>query len=273
MSHPSEAMLLAYADHELTSDERRRVATHVNGCEPCRHALRDLRDAMGALAVETALLDAREPREWSEPAHAGRPRAARPLSPVGPSLVLSGAPRRTAWRAARWAAVLVVVVAGGAAAMAVPRWRALLAGPTATPSVKVSSASDLVRPATMTSAAVAVVPVRDEATVALASSPSGTPGSVRVVVSDRHDVQVTVATPSGDRATTTADLPHFLSSEARLDVQLSAAGGDVQVDVPSTLGTVRITHNSETVVVVRSGLVSPATATTRLTLAAPHTTK
>jgi hypothetical protein len=266
-------MLLAYSDHELTSDERRRVATHVNGCELCRHALRDLRDAMGALAVETALLDAREPRDWSEPAHAGRPRAARPLSTVGPSLSLGGAPRRTAWRAARWAAVLVVVVAGGAAAMAVPRWRALLVGPPATPTVVESRGRDAAPPATMTSAAVAVVPVRNEATVALASTMSGAPGSVRVVVSDRHDVQVTVATPSGDRTSPSADLPHFLSSEARLDVQLSAAGGDVQVDVPSTLGTVRVTHNGETIVVVHAGRVSPAAATSGVAIASVHAPK
>ena len=78
MPHPSEALLIAFADDALDAAEHRETAAHVEACGVCRHALRDLRDAMAALKVEVALVDTIEPDAW----RAGGPWRASARCPV-----------------------------------------------------------------------------------------------------------------------------------------------------------------------------------------------
>lgn len=101
MPHPSEAILLAFADDELGPAERDQVSAHVHGCGVCRHALRDVREAMAAVRVEAAIIDAAEPASWRDAAQPPL-RPARPAAPRHRSLAaLDGAP--PAGRAARGA--------------------------------------------------------------------------------------------------------------------------------------------------------------------------
>lgn len=89
MPHPSEVMLLAFADDELGPADRAQVSAHVQGCGVCRHALRDVRDAMAAVRVEAAIIDASEPASWRDaaepPVRPARPPSAGPwpLTSVG----------------------------------------------------------------------------------------------------------------------------------------------------------------------------------------------
>ncbi len=137
MSHPSEAELIAFADGELNRDRRRMMDVHLSGCGLCRHALRDLEGAMVGLTVELALIDAAEPSAWRMPASASDQRPASPRSPQGRTTTSTQARRRPLSLHAtpssdprrgerapaglpriqvvtmRWAAALVLVVAGG----------------------------------------------------------------------------------------------------------------------------------------------------------------
>lgn len=259
MPHPSEAALIAFADDELDAGVRGEVASHVEGCGLCRHALRDLRDAMGALAVETALVDAAEPSSWrTGPAVRPRPDA-RPLSLVG-EVPRPPAPSRRAMLVMRWAATLAIFVAGGAAAMTAPQWMHLLRGTEPSASASVATAPATVAPTTLratASAAVSVLPVEGEATVSLLGNASAADARVIVRASDRRDVQVTVTTP-----TSTERVPRFLTGDGRLEVQLAGAGSVVEVDFPSSLRDARVTHDGRAVVTVRRGAVLPAQAAT-----------
>ena len=272
MSHPSEALLLAFADHELEGDRRREVEAHVQVCGLCRHALHDVEQAMAGLTVELALLDTAEPAEWQSlvaPARAGRT-----SSPsLGRSPLFGAASRTSATRALapahaarssrahvswRWAAALVLVVGGGAAAMGAPLWRraavipAEQVGPEAGAPVAraVAPAADA-----MSSAAVSILPVRGEATVVLTSTAGGGDGRVLVELSDRSDVQVTVSTAISEHAT-----PRFTSAEGRLAVQLTGHGSLVRVAIPATLRAARITYDGAPVVTVTDGAVAPSAA-------------
>ena len=282
MSHPSEAELIAFADGELNRDRRRMMDVHLSGCGLCRHALRDLEGAMVGLTVELALIDAAEPSAWRMPASASDQRPASPRSPQGRATTSTHARRRPLSLHAtpssdprrgerapaglpriqvvtmRWAAALVLVVAGGAAAMVAPRIRGMLGSP---PEVAVPAtgapAAGAVTPTASAAAAVSILPERGEATVALTSRPGGGDGRVMVRVSDRRDVQVTV-TAALDAGT----LPRFTSADGRLEVQLVGRGSVVQVELPSSLRSARVTYEGRTIITVRGTDVSPASART-----------
>lgn len=271
MSHPSEAQLLAFVDRELEDARRREVEAHVRSCDLCRHALRDVEQAMAGMAVELALIDTEEPARWQPvvtvqrtdrragrgvarerstsfaatpvPADASR-HAARPLRPM------RVAAARTPGLL-RWAAVLLVIVGGGAAAMTAPRWfsreavpaaDAIVAAPVAAPSANVATSS----------AAVSILPVAGEATVVLTAGPGGGDGRVVVELSDRSDVQVTVTTAASEQAT-----PRFTSADGRLAVQLAGRGALVRVAVPAALRAARVTYDGKTVATVADGVVAP----------------
>lgn len=282
MSHPSEAVLIAFADGEIDHDRRRVVDAHLQRCGICRHALRDLEGAMAGLTVELALVDAAEPSGWratrgapdpravsarsnaaaASPGGARRPRA---LSLHAPRAAVSGGGKRAAAGglrghgvAMRWAAALVFVVAGGATAMVAPRWRSMLeSSPADAAPTNVARVAAPATSAPTAAAAVSILPERGEATVALTSRMGVGDGRVMVRVSDRRDVQVTV-TASID----SGSLPRFTSADGRLDVQLSGHGSVVQVEFPSSLRSARITHDGRTIVTVRGSEVSPASAGT-----------
>ncbi len=273
MSHPSEELLLAFADGELAADARREVEVHVQTCGLCRHALRDLEQAMSELKVDLALLDAAELAEWGThaPPRTTRPRSNGSLASRTPASALSanrsaleGARTGVATgRAMRWAAVLVLVIGGGAAAMVAPRWpRAEAPAPTpgftqsqarVEPRTPVIPAADVAQ----SSAAVSILPLSGEATVALTSVVGTADARVFVEVSDRSDVQVTVSTATSEHA-----IPRFTSAEGRLAVQLTGRGAVVRVALPATLRAARITHDGATVVTVKEGAVVPAIART-----------
>ncbi len=274
MSHPSEALLLAFADDELDDERRREVDGHVRVCGLCRHALRDLEQAMSGLTVELALLDTAEPAGWQSLIVPREARLGRSAS-VEELPAATAAPRRTASRTSatahagrptrtfvplRWAAALLLVVGGGAAAMAVPRWRgaaAHLVSPTASvPEVR-AVASTAVADVAMSSAAVSILPSGGEATVALTSTAGGGDGRVLVEVSDRSDVQVTVSTATSERMT-----PRFTSADGRLGVQLAGHGSLVRVALPATLRSARITHDGATIVTISGDAITPTAART-----------
>ena len=258
MSHPSEPMLLAFADDELDAAERRDVVAHVARCEPCRYALRDLQGAMRAMSVELAMVDAEEPIAWRSIPTARRPRPAR-----ASLLPDSARQRRTfaarTWTPMRWAAAMLLVAAGGAAAMSVPSWRRAVLARTETvvpiaphrssivPAVPVAAASS--------SAAVSVLASQGKAIVALTTA--GVSGDARVLVtlSDRPDVQVTVATPV-DAAT----VPHFISGDGRIEVQLTGDHPVVRIDVPTSLRSLRVLHDGSDIITVQGAKIRPASA-------------
>ncbi|MBK6455882.1 MAG: hypothetical protein IPF87_07365 [Gemmatimonadetes bacterium] len=264
MPHPSEAALIAFADDELDAGARGEVVAHLDGCGLCRHAVRDLREAMGALAVETALVDTVEPASWRD-RPATLPRAAgHRLSLVGAGLPRDASrpvltPRRSV-RAARWAAALLLLAGGGAAAMTAPRWTRLLRGDAvrATTAVAATPATTSNAPVRLTAAAaVSVLPIDGAATVSLLSGAVDRDARVIVHVSDRRDVQVTVTTPtSADR------VPRFLTGDGRLEVQLAGVGSVVEVDFPSSLRDARVTHDGRAIVTVRGGAILPLEAAT-----------
>ena len=280
MPHPSEALLIAFADDALDAAEHRETAAHVEACGVCRHALRDLRDAMAALKVEVALVDTMEPDAWRAggpwraPSAAGE--APRTLTPVARERALpreAGASRRGWWGGAssvmRRAAVALLVVGGVAAAMTTPRWRHLLVRDDTAPAASARAASATgdapVAAAALptASAAVSVLPVDGEAVVSLLEMPSpatpgGSPARVVVRVSDRRDVQVTVT--SATRPAASERVPRFLTSDGKLEVQLAGEGAVIEVDFPSTLRGARVTHDGRTVVSVRGTTVLPGEA-------------
>lgn len=308
MPHPSEALLLAFADDELGPAEAAQVSAHVQGCGVCRHALRDVRDAMAAVRVETAILDAAEPASWRDvarppvrPARPSPPRqhaaAPEPSSAVALGAAADGRPVRETGRlgravgggagiadargashrgewgarrpfghvALRWAAILLVFVAGGATAMLAPRWRALVGGsadgePRATSVAPAPAAAP--SEALRTAAAVSVLPRDGRATVVLQPGRSGrdvpaSPAVLVVTISDRADVQVTVASPLAS-----AGAPRFRTADGRLDVALAGDESRVEVEVPAALAEGHIVHGTRTVVTVRGGLVVPRQAST-----------
>jgi hypothetical protein len=271
MSHPSEELLLAFADGELEGDRRREVEVHVKVCGLCRHALRDLEQAMSGMKVELALLDAAEPAEWGT--HA-LPRATRPgrsgslgsrASALSANRRVHGSPRAgvATGRSMRWATVLVLLIGGGAAAMVAPRWQRNQAPVPASAFAATRAAAAPRTPVVpvaeiaQSSAAVSILPVGGEATVALTSVAGTADARVFVEVSDRSDVQVTVSTATSEHAT-----PRFTSAEGRLAVQLTGRGAEVHVALPATLRRARITHDGATVISVSGGAVVPAIART-----------
>lgn len=297
MPHPSEALLLAFADDALDADAHRETAAHLAACEACRLALRELREAMAALKVEVALVDTREPDAWhaggswrapsaspvsSTSGDPGRlPASARPLAPVGREVPLArghGTARRGWWGstsvAMRRAAVALLVVGGGAAAMTAPRWRHLLVGEKSVASAPAIAAPGSAPAATAAlpapSAAVSILPVDGEAIVSLLETSSSaaamaataaaapTPARVVVRVSDRRDVQVTVTSTS--RPAARDRVPRFLTGDGKLEVQLAGEGDVVEVEFPSTLRAARVTHDGRTVVSVHGATVLPAEA-------------
>jgi Putative zinc-finger len=303
MPHPSEAMLLAFADEELAPAERDQVSAHVQVCGVCRHALRDVRDAMAALRVEAAIVDGAEPASWREAVHPplrpARPESARRRPPMsreesvhaarGVRIGAASGRARFSWASAgvasgdddaghrsigrigpsrivafRWAAILLVFVAGGATAMLAPRWRALLGvdatareGVTALAAAPGAGAGPS---ALRTSAAVSVLPRAGSATVVLqpgVSAGAAMPAMLVVHVGDRADVQVTVTSPLAS-----PEAPRFRTADGRLDVALAGNESRVVVDVPATLGETHIVLGTRTLVTVRAGVVSPQQAST-----------
>ncbi len=279
MSHPSEALLLAFADHELEGAQRREVEAHVQRCDLCRHALREVEQAMAGLTVELALLDASAPGEWQAPAAIAPAR--RGGGESSPSRVGAGERMRahpaSVWRPVRttpaarrvaplrWAAALVLVVGGGAAAMSAPTWFASASPAPAVVTERTATAAPPAASTAVSSAAVSILPAGGAATVVLTSAPGASDGRVIVEVSDRSDVQVTVTTATSEHAT-----PRFTSAEGRLAVQLTGKGALVRVAIPATLRAARITHDGATVVSVADGVVAPAEARVEgIRLAAP----
>ncbi len=308
MPHPSEAMLLAFADDQLAPAERDQVSAHVHGCGVCRHAVRDVRDAMAAVRVEAAIIDAAEPASWREvarpPVRPARPSAARQWSAPGTATAARGAQRsarpgegrgrdrrsgggdhgmgddapasgRTSWPGAwpgawprtaalRWAAILLVFVAGGATAMLAPRWRALLGvapegGDRTTAAARASGSAPAAAPL-RTAAAVSVLPRDGSATVVLQpgvmpADPSTPPALLVVKVGERADVQVTVTSPLSS-----AEAPRFRTADGRLDVALAGRESRVEVEVPASLGEAHIVFGTRTLVTVRAGVVAPQQA-------------
>ncbi|MCC6930456.1 MAG: hypothetical protein IT359_15830 [Gemmatimonadaceae bacterium] len=284
MPHPSEALLIAFADETLDAEGHRETAAHMATCAVCRHALRDLREAMAALKVEVALVDTREPDawraggRWRESSIASDATRVRPLAGnARTKLSDRGAASRGWWGSAsvamRRAAAVLLVVGGGAAAMTAPRWRHLLSrNDSATPVTASASTAAIdvpVAPAPLSApaAAVSVLPVDGEALVSLlempapaatANEPSQSPARMVVRVSDRRDVQVTVT--STPRGAGSERVPRFLTGDGKLEVQLAGAGAVVEVEFPSTLRSARVTHDGRTVVSVRGTTVVPGEA-------------
>lgn len=269
MSHPSEALLLAFADHELEGATHREVEAHVQRCDLCRHALREVEQAMAGLTVELALLDAAAPTAWHAPVASATARRGGSESLVSTSAGAGSTRARgtSVWRTARatpsarravplrWAAALMLMAGGAAAAMSAPRWFA--SAPPA-PAAEADRAAPVTPPAAnvaVSSAAVSILPVGGEATVVLTSAAGAGDGRVIVELSDRSDVQVTVTTATSEQAT-----PRFTSAEGRLGVQLTGNGALVRVAIPANLRAARITHDGATVVTIADGVVAPAEA-------------
>ncbi len=79
-----ERLLSAYLDDELTQAEAQRVEVHLEACEPCRTALRELRE----IQQLTAGIEFRRP----------------------PEAVLEAIERRLSVRAARWSGWALVMI-------------------------------------------------------------------------------------------------------------------------------------------------------------------
>lgn len=277
MSHPSEGELLALVDGALDEASRRRVQVHVQGCVACRQARHELEQALRGVTVELALVDAGEPAAWRSGDATPLPRTideaprapenrhrrwepSRTALPGRSSFALTRAPSAT-----RWAALLLVLVAGGATAMVAPRWGAWRTTASAHDADATSAAppsASLPVPVATRAAAVSFLPEGARAMVALSSAglSTGAEGRVRVGLSDRLDVQVTVTTIA-DPVGPTQAAPRFASADGRLDVQLPGGAVEVLVELPAALRSARITHDGRTIVTVQGGEVRPAGAT------------
>jgi len=265
MRHPDEGVWLAFADHELDVPARQAAEAHLVTCVACQRTVRELREAMHGVAVECAMRDAREPEAW----HATAPTPRRVPRPVRLHLPReregSAAPAR---RVMRWAAILLVAVSGGAAALVAPRWRSLVGGDTARHPTTAADASGSAPASAATArtvaAAVSIAPAGGSATIAVTL----VSGRGRVVVRPgaRADVQVTVTTVAGGDV-----VPRFVSGDGTLDVQLAGGTGEAQieVEVPTLLRTLRVVQGGVVVASIRDGVVSPAAVASTGVLLAP----
>lgn len=185
---------------------------------------------------------------------------------------------------ARWAAAVLLLAASGAAAMVVPRWAGWRTDAPVREGAGIAPSTEAPAPAAAatSAAAVSILPEQGRALIALATGPAGGAptlagatavdnldaagvGRVRVQVSDRLDVQVTVTTPLAPAHAA----PRFASAEGRLDVQLPARDAGVLVELPATLRSARVTLDGRAIVVVEGGAVQPAQATGAGVLLAP----
>lgn len=260
MSHPHDALLQAHLDGELEPSEMREVTRHLSTCEACRRASTELVE-IGACFGEMVLqLDDVEPAEWHEPAPlpagAGsaqrgvngsqlmrrmRPRPAlleRP-APVG---VLAG------WR---WAAAALFLVTGVAAAAVVGGQ--LLHGPRQLPAG--TTATEPAALALRAAGAIAVAPVHDAMVVALSDAITGSRLHVRIT--DAAELTVSVRTDS-----TSLEPARFRAGSERIAVQLPPAVSMVEVEIPATLGNVRVLVGDRVAASVDGGQVEPAAAAT-----------
>jgi len=295
MSHPSEGELLALVDGALDEAPRRQVHMHVQGCAACRQALHELEQALRGVVVELALVDAGEPAAWragdSTPVPRPRDHAprARDLAPRRWEPSRATVPGRSSFAmgrspsATRWAALLLVLAASGATAMVVPRWaawRAPAGVAAGAPGSSAAAPASVPVPAATSAAAVSILPADDRVLVALTSggqrSGDAADGAVmgdrrvRVRLSDRLDVQVTVTTVAAPSATS-PPVPRFGSADGRLDVQLPAHAIEVLVELPAELRSARITLDGRTIVTVQGGVVRPTGATDRGVVLGPAT--
>lgn len=265
MTHQDEGRLMAYLDGELAAGDARAVEEHVERCTPCRDALAAVREGRAVVREALALADS--------PAPAGRVRAAvlaragavgsPPYAPPWPGRPgeprSSGDPRRWAGARAAWAqrgrlaqaAVLVLLLAGGAAAL-VPgsplrRWVTELAVSEApAPAESVATTAEEPDPEVMVRVGSAGGRIR----ILLQELPTGTEVLVRLVEGDR----AAVFAPQGAR---------FSSGDGLLEAEVPR--GPVRVEIPRAVAEVSLRIGDRIYLTARAGSVEVAAPTAERT--------
>lgn len=217
MTHPDEGALQALIDGELPPGERAAAEAHLRSCPPCADALAALRRDRDRASALLGLVDAAPPVLAAQAAfHRRRRGAARPLAGLREAL-----PR---------AAVLVLVVAGAAAAAVVPgspvrEWVGALGAP---------EREVLPEPAAPAPPAPAAA---EPAPAAKAVSLAPAEGRIRVVVTGASpELRIRVRLAPVERAEVTATGAaagaRFRTSPGRLEV-VGAGPGELVVHLPA----------------------------------------
>lgn len=251
-THPTNDVLLAHNDGELSDIEEAQVARHVAGCALCVRTLANLRETADLFAGVLHGIDASEPDGWRAtpaeadilpfPAAARRAHAAH-TERSAPHVQADGrAAPFTAWR---WAAGILLFTGAAAAATLAVRPDLFRDSPSAvvTPAASPGDAPE------SGGGAVAVRAIDGAVLVALAGADPAT--RVELVPDDRADVRVSVEGPA---------TPHFTARDGRVDVDLAASAATVRVLVPRSLASARVTVDGVTIVTMQDGVVSPAAA-------------
>jgi hypothetical protein len=234
--HADDAVLLAYLDGELDDIRRAAVGRHLAGCAACAAELEELRLSAGGLAAALAHADLPAPTDAARAAVARR-RAA----PAG---------LRTARRALLRAALLVLGVAGAAAA-AVPgspvrRWieRAVAPAPAPAPAPPVRTAQP--EPAAEEAPAAGVSFPVENARVRVVIRGAGPALRVRTRVSSGSTVEVSATGPAAHA--------RFRTGPGRVEV-VGAEAGEVLVVLPAAAADATVEVDGAVVLAREGGVL------------------
>ena len=244
MMHPTNDLLVAYIDDELTQETAEEVAAHVAACARCSGIHADLRSTSQYVLGVLNQIDALEPAEWAGPA-GQLTRTARTNGHARPESL--GRRSATAGQAAlRRAAVITLLVTGGAAAAVITANRVMRDDGGST---EVSTVQTTAAPAAASSG-ILIEPRDGSFTIALQGAAAGS--RLYVVIEDRPEAQLVVTQPNP---------PRFVSRAGQLEVHLGGRA-DLRLEVPPSIREARIVMGADTVAVVRGRVVTPAQAAT-----------
>lgn len=238
MTHPGTDTLLAHIDGELTATESRDLATHLSRCTTCFAAVAGLRETSGVFGDALRTIDEMEPVSW----RAAPARSTEELVFAARRSRTQSAARAVDMSWLRRAAVFVLVTAATGSA-AVIGGRALLLDREPAGTLSVEGA-----PAGPTIAAVSITPANSRVDIALNAA-----AGVRVQVVFGDDAEAHVAVEN-------ATAPHVTVAGSRVSVDVSDSGALVRITLPAALRRADVTSGSATLIRVRDGIVSPASA-------------
>lgn len=243
--HPERAVLLAHVDGELSEPDERRTATHIAGCASCEAAAADLRAGAASFRGTLHALDEDEPVSWVQLEDSAAVRVL-PL-PVGRRTRGTVTPgthgvrgRRVLGRAAG-----ILLISCGTAVAAVAGLR-VLTDARLTDTMSGAGPQVTVEPSV---AGIVVTPVNDAIRVELTGA--GADSRLFVTLDDAVTASVTVEGAESPRFTPVAD---------GMIVDLRDESAVVRLIVPRNVREVTVTSGAVTLVTMREGVITPASA-------------
>lgn len=239
MNHTDEGLLQAYIDGEVTDEAKASIVAHLGACAECDRELAELRVA--ATSFRSAMSVMNKDGDLA----AARERVMRAHKAVIPMESRRGLQRVAAGSLAR-AAALVMLIAGGAAAM-IPgsplrRWigasierisNAIAPAPSAPPVVTATAPAEVTREM-VPGAETSIAPVNGRVRVNVFATAGGGQLSVRLVDGDRASVQ----------ADSSAHAVAFRSAPGRIEI-LNLGTSDAVIELPRSLRGAAIDVNGK----------------------------